>query len=249
MLLSQQYSTGTIRETFQDHLLVDQQLYLAVAIDGTGPEGLNDAVKAAENARSFLNSISHVTSADEVLPRLCQSLTDVSADAATLKNVSGKAAIWLHRGRIAVLVSGTCSAAIRKSAKEKWQIIKNDTLDLAITAEMLVLIGTEGFSRISDNRSLLETLDACIFGNPETLARLNEKAGSIYEGDDRSLILIETEEADKKAGEPHELELFEHFNREFKFRLWAPLTLLATASAASLLLAKRLLKLWRNFSK
>lgn len=247
MLFAQTSSTGTIRETFQDHLLVDKQLNLAVIIDGTGPEGAAYAAGKAEKAHGFLSSICHVTGSNDALTRLCEAFT-ITEDAKAVQ-VAGSSAAWMHRGRLTVFASGTCLAALRKSAKEQWQIIKNDTIDIEIAPEMLILLGTEGISRISDSPALLEALDTCIYGNAETLARLNDAAGAIYEGDDRSLILIETEESDKKAGEPHEIELFEHYNREFSFKLWAPLTVLATASAASILLAKRLLKLWRNFSK
>ena len=57
-----------------------------------------------------------------------------------------------------------------------------------------------------------------------------------YDGDDRSAILISLEKSDLTAGEPHELELFEHFNKEYRFPLRAPL-LAAAGSALSGLLA------------
>ncbi len=56
----------------------------------------------------------------------------------------------------------------------------------------------------------------------------------VYDGDDRSAVLISLEKCDLTAGEPHELELFEHFNKEYRFPLWAPLAAVAGSALSAL---------------
>lgn len=248
MQILQSSTTGTIRDCIQDSILIDRQLNMAAVIDGTGPAGESAAIAASQTSLGFLRSIFHITGPEEVLSRLQESFGQPQKDLNETA-VSGKAAIWIHRGRLAVFASGTCIAAIRTSAGTRWKLLKNDSFETQVTPEMLVILGTEGFCRIAEHQKIQETLDECIYGNQETLLRLSSAADSIYEGDDRSLLLIETANDDLKAGEPHELELFEHYNREFKFPLWAPLSLLAAASAGSLFLIRRIFRLWQKFSK
>ncbi|HPT45447.1 MAG TPA: hypothetical protein PLM07_06075, partial [Candidatus Rifleibacterium sp.] len=86
--------------------------------------------------------------------------------------------------------------------------------------------------------------------------RLNDFAAdnaAIYDGDDRSAILFILEASDVKAGEPREIELFEHCNREFSVPIWVPLAAAAgtTISGAYALfrLRKHLPLIMRSLGK
>jgi hypothetical protein len=71
-------------------------------------------------------------------------------------------------------------------------------------------------------------------------------AAGLYDGDDRSIVLIKIDPADLKAGEARELELIEHYNRQISFPIWLPLSLAGLLAAAGAFAWKKLQWFLRN---
>ena len=149
------------------------------------------------------------------------------------------AAVWVNRGVLAAFTDGHCAVAC---SNDDWRLQKNICLAMPVQPGQALLLCSEGFSAPMAGRSTHQTNPVLPEGqiSTETLQTTLEafagEVARVYDGDDRSAILISLEKRDLTAGEPHELELFEHYNKEYRFPLWAPL-LAAAGSALSALFA------------
>ena len=240
---------GTIREQNQDYLLIDAKLCLAIVADGSGPHGLLAAELAARSIWNRINDIAPVTGSSEVEHRLKEAVELAKANlTADSKTSSGNeyssepvslAAAWVSRGVLAAFADGHCAAA---GSDKQWQLQSNTSLAMPVQPGQAFLLCSEGFSAPIAGRLTHQASPVLPEGQISTenlQTALEAFAGEIaraYDGDDRSAILISLEKRDLTAGEPHELELFEHFNKEYRFPLWAPLAA-AAGSALSALFA------------
>ncbi len=240
---------GTIREQNQDYLLIDAKLCLAIVADGSGPQGLQTAEAAARGIWNRINDVAPVTGSNEVEYRLKEAVelarAGLTADSKTssgneyVPETVSLAAVWINRGVLAAFADGHCAIAC---SDRLWQLQSNASLAVPIQPGQAFLICSEGFSAPMSGRLTHQASPVLPEGqiSAENLqTALEAFAGEVaraYDGDDRSAILISLEKRDLTAGEPHELELFEHYNREYRFPIWAPL-LAAAGSALSALFA------------
>ncbi|GAB1355547.1 hypothetical protein MASR1M12_42920 [Erysipelotrichia bacterium] len=242
---------GTIREQNQDYLLIDARLRLAIIADGSGPRGLQAAEIAARSIWNRINDIAPVTGSNEVEYRLQEAVeqANTASDNDLGFGTVSIAAVWVNRGVLAAFTNGHCAVAC---SINQWQLQRDTTLAIPVQPGQAFLLCSEGFSAPMAARLMHQASPALPEGqiSAENLqTALEAFAGEIaraYDGDDRSAILISLEKSDLTAGEPHELELFEHFNKEYRFPLWAPL-LAAAGSALSGLLA--LFRMCRHLPK
>ncbi len=170
---------------------------------------------------------------------------DHSADSKTcsdheyFREAVSLAAVWINRGVLAAFADGHCALTC---SDNQWQLQNNTSLAMPVQPGQAFLLCSEGFSapiagRLTHQAS--PVLPDGQIGKENLQTALEAFAGEIarvYDGDDRSAVLISLEKGDLTAGEPHELELFEHFNKEYRFPLWAPLAA-AAGSALSALFA------------
>jgi len=236
---------GTIREQNQDYLLIDAKLFLAIVADGSGPHGLLAAELAARSIWSRINDIAPVTGSNEVEYRLKEAVdlakADLMADSETRYGFeSGPesvslAAVWLSRRVLAAFSDGHCAVA---SSDNNWKLQKKTCTSMPVQPGQTFLLCSEGYSAVLAGQQTQQNSPTLPEGQvtaEDMQTALEAFAGEIariYDGDDRSAVLISLEKQDLTAGEPHELELFEHFNKEYRFPLWAPL-LAAAGSALS----------------
>lgn len=149
------------------------------------------------------------------------------------------AAAWVNRGVLATFADGHCAVAFND---DQWLLKKNTNLTMPVQPGQAFLLCSEGFSAPITGGLMHQTSpdlpkgQICTENLQTTLEAFAGDIAKVYDGDDRSAILIGLEERDLTAGEPHELELFEHYNKEYRFPLWAPL-LAAAGSALSALFA------------
>ncbi len=239
MITASVSQAGSIREQNQNYLLVDARLHLAILSDGRGPNGRTVAETVARELWKRIDEIAPVTSGHENESRLNEAVElakaacnnmDMQAD-----NVS-VSAIWLNRGIIAAITNGRCALA---QSSSDWTLQRNSGLSLPVQPGQAFMLCSEGISALTAGKPV-----ATFVINPsdsrqtseESLQRqlenfVNELALT-YDGDDRSAILIFLESSDISAGEPHELELFEHYNKEYTIPLWAPIAAAAGATAS-----------------
>jgi len=232
--------TGSIREQNQDYLLIDSQINFAIIADGSGPAGATAAETLARSIWERIREIAPVTAGDENETRLTEAIAIARNNCETggfANNNVSTAVLWINRGIVAVAADGRC--AFSASASD-WQLQTTQVLTLPVQPGQSILLCSEGIAfspaKLSPDFSPLRVAEEQ--QSEETLsARLKAFVGSVaneYDGDDRSAILVYLEKADITAGEPHELELSEHINKEYSFPLWAPVAVAAGAAASGL---------------
>ncbi len=241
MITASVSQTGSIREQNQDHVLIDAKLCLAILADGSGPQGLQAAEATAREIWKRISEVATVTSSRENEQRL-QEAMEMAAQACShfFKDNTdvSTAVIWLNRGSLVASANGRCAIA---TSAASWNLQQNAVLSIPVQPGQAILLCSEGIvaplhsgKTETFNINLSETADQTKDYLQTGLESFISKVANAYDGDDRSAVLIFLEKSDLTAGEPHELELFEHYNREFSFPLWAPLAAAAGTAASGL---------------
>lgn len=240
-MLAQSFSqTGSIRENNQDHLLIDPELRLAIIADGQGAAGKVLAEQTATAMHQRLREIAPVTGGDENLYRLseayelaCQTVSrpgDPRCDVA---------AAWISRGTVAVFATGTCRLLISTPDNSEWR----EQREFAMPASdgMATLLVSEGAAAALSSLQLQPALNGMLAQtDTENFTAFANQTTAVYDGDDCSAILLRLDQADLTAGTPHEIELFEHYNRSYSCKLWVPLSIVGCVGLAALASASKL---------
>lgn len=233
--------TGSIREQNQDYLLIDSKINLAIIADGSGPDGMQAAETVSRAIWERIREVAPVTAGVENEARLAEAIEMGRSNCEPLTygpNNVEVAALWVNRGIVAVTAGNRCAFS---SSANGWQLQTQKQLTLPVQPGQFFLLCSEGLafspgSETSQNLSLFD-FTAQVPSEETLTEKLQAFVGSVaqqYDGDDRSAILVCLEKSDITAGEPHELELFEHLNKEYSFPLWAPLAAAAGAAASGL---------------
>ncbi|NCB38948.1 MAG: hypothetical protein EOM80_09270 [Erysipelotrichia bacterium] len=229
---------GTIREQNQDFVLVDEKLRLTLVVDGNGPAGTAVAKQAAERIRGRVSEVAAVTGANESLYRLQEAVDGAAVFCKTIEPLSSfsLAALWFNRGVVSIIASGRCTAI---STDTDLHILRQSAISAPIKPEQNYLLCSEGFTPVLDDKTMQEFLRQNLVEEslPEAF---NLQAAAVYDGDDRSAVLVCLEPADLRVGEPREIVLFEHYDKEYSFPVWALLSVCAAACAG---IAATLIKL------
>jgi len=231
--------TGSIREDNQDYLLIDSDLRLAIIADGHGVAGKALAEHTAATIRQRLREIAPVTGSDENLHRLHEAY-DLAVSHAELDGGSrcDIAAVWINRGIAAVFATGTCRLL---SARPERNWLEQREFATPVESGTALLLASEGAAAALSSQQLQAALsDMLANTGVESFSAFEQQTTAIYDGDDCSAILLRLDQTDLTAGIPHEIELFEHYNRAWSFKLWQPLALAAATGLATLAAARKL---------
>lgn len=247
MLAVTHIATGSIREQLQDCFLVDDSLRLLIVADGHGPGGLTAAQKAIDIVVQRMREVAAITSPGENAMRLEEALNMALDSFNDSDSKANLAMVFINRGMVAAAASGQCVVLNWCIADLKPVIVKNRIATWPVQEKQNILLGSEGFVKILDHSEITDLLLAADEVNSDLIQSLADQADKLYDGDDRCIILLQTDKADLKAGEPRELELFEHYHREISMPLWAPLAVGAGLSTVAALLAKYLQRWWRHY--
>lgn len=233
--------TGSIREDNQDYLLIDSDLRLAIIADGHGVAGKALAEYTAVSIRQRLHEIAPVTGSDENLHRL-QEAYDLAIAATPAEIDAGSrcdiAAAWINRGTAAVFATGTCRLL---SARPQQNWLEQREFAIPVETGTAILLASECAAAALSSQQLQAALNGMLANTEaESFSAFEQQATAIYDGDDCSAILLRLDQADLTAGIPHEIELFEHYNREYSCKLWLPLSLAAATGLATLAAARKL---------
>lgn len=242
---------GTIRDQNQDFITVDEKLRLAVIADGNGPQGAAIAELTTKAICSRLSEIAPVTSGPETGYRLQEAVElAISSCAAEFDPASSvaHAVIWINRGVVAAIAAGHCAIA---TSNDNWQMQMNKYWEFPVQASQDYMLCSEGITTIyrkapelpvnPDSNNHCEESHTSV---QELLEAFTRRAAATYDGDDRSAILIRLDKSDITAGEPHEIELFENYSKEYHFPLWAPIATVAGIAASGLFAAFKFKKYW-----
>jgi len=233
--------TGSIRDDNQDYLLVDPDLRLAIIADGQGAAGKALAEHTARAIRQRLREIAPVTGGDENLHRLHEAY-DLAIAAAPPELINSGfcdiAAVWITRGITAAFATGTCRL-LAALPGQHW-LEQRESATPVETGTILLLVSEGAAAALS-----AQQLQPALNGIPadtgtESFKAFEQQTTAVYDGDDCSAILLRFDPTDLTAGIPHEIELFEHYNRAWSFKLWQPLSLAAAAGLATLAAARKL---------
>lgn len=233
--------TGSIRDDNQDHLLIDSDLRLAIIADGHGIAGKALAEYTANAIFQRLREIAPVTGSDENLHRLHEAYD--LAIAATPAELAGSsrcdiAVTWINRGIAAVFATGTCRL-LSALPEQSW--LEQREFAITATAGTSLLLASEGAAAALSSQQLQPALNGMLAAaDDDSFATFEQQTTSVYDGDDCSAILLRLDQTDLTAGIPHELELFEHYNRAWSFKLWQPLALAAATGLATIAAARKL---------
>lgn len=241
-MLAQSFShTGSIRDDNQDYLLLDSDLRLAIIADGHGIAGKTLAEYTANAIRQRLREIAPVTGGDENRHRLHEAYDLAIAAAPPGPAVDGHcdiAAVWINRGIAAVFATGTCRL-LSALPQQNW--LEQREFALPVTAGTTLLLVSEGAAAALSSQQLQPALNSILSApEAESFSAFEQQTTAVYDGDDCSVILLRLDQTDLTAGIPHEIELFEHYNREYSCKLWLPLSLAAGAGLATLAAARKL---------
>lgn len=233
---------GSIREDNQDYLLVDSELRFAIVADGDGAIGKSLAKQTATAIHQRLREIAPVTGGDENLHRLKEAL-ELARQALTTENAARSrcdiAAIWINRGTAALLATGTCRLLSSSASSDDWR--EQREFALPVSADTSLLLASEGTATALNSQQLLPALNSILSqDDPESFAAFEQQTTAVYDGDDCSALLIRLDASDLTAGIPHEIELFEHYQREYSFKLWMPLAIAAGTGLIGLAAARKL---------
>ena len=234
---------GSIREDNQDCLLIDSELHLAIIADGHGPTGKAAAKLIAFKICQRLSEIAAVTGGDENLHRLHEAFElarKLCSEQFSADDICDIAAVWINRGTVAVFATGACRLLTNHPGIRDWQ--EQREFAMAVSPGMSLLLTSEGAAAALSSQQLQPVLNTLL--NEEEaeqhFADFSQQATTVYDGDDCSAILLRLETADLTAGIPHELELFEHYSREYSFKLWQPLSLAGCVGIAAVAAALKL---------
>jgi len=211
---------GSIRDDNQDYLLTDSDLRLAIIADGHGIAGKALAEYTARTIFQRLREISPVTGCDENLHRLQEACNLAIADAPP--EIAGGsrcdiAAAWVNRGTAAVFSTGTCRL-LTAMPDQHW--LEQREFALPVEAGAALLLVSEGAAAALSSQQLQPALNCMLTTNDvESFTAFEQQTTSVYDGDDCSAILLRLDPTDIVAGIPHEIELFEHYNRTWSFKL------------------------------
>ncbi|PKL49359.1 MAG: hypothetical protein CVV42_06610 [Candidatus Riflebacteria bacterium HGW-Riflebacteria-2] len=232
--------TGSIRDDNQDHLFVDPDLRLAIIADGHGLAGKRLAEYTAAAVFQRLREIAPVTGGDENLFRLREAF-ELASQNATPELTNSRcdvAAAWISRGTVAVFATGACRL-LSALPEQNW-LEQREFAVPAATGTALMLV-SEGAAAALSSQQLQPALNGMLAAtNVNGFATFEQQTTSVYDGDDCSAILLRLDETDLTAGIPHEIELFEHYNRAYSCKLWLPLSIAAGAGLATLAAARKL---------
>lgn len=233
--------TGSIRDDNQDYLLIDHDLRFAIIADGHGAAGKALAEHTASAIRQRLREIAPVTGNDENLYRL-QEAYDLAGAAAPPDLAGGGlcdiAAVWINRGIAAAYATGTCRLLAALPGKH-W-LEQRESLTPVETGTVLLLV-SEGAAAALSAQQLQPSLNGIPADTgTESFKAFEQQTTAVYDGDDCSAILLRLDPTDLTAGIPHEIELFEHYNRTYSCKLWLPLSLAAATGLATLAAARKL---------
>jgi serine/threonine protein phosphatase PrpC len=231
---------GTIREDNQDYLLVDRKLCLAVLADGSGADGRVAAENIANAVLARINEIGPITSGHENAYRLNEAI-ELAVKNADQNGVMASslsiAVLWANRGVLAAVARGSCALA---SAAENWSLKKNSEFSLPVQPGQSFILCSEGIAAAAPVEKLRAFAGAIEEKGPPDLLDLQQQLETLstdlaqnYDGDDRSVVMVFLENSDISAGQPHEIELFEHYNKEYTIPLWAPIAAAAGAAAST----------------
>lgn len=231
--------TGSIRDENQDYLLIDHALRLAIIADGHGVAGKELAERTATAIFQRLREIAPVTGSDENQYRL-QEAYDLAISAAQPDVAAGTfcdiAAVWINRGIAAVFASGTCRL-LSALPGQNW--LEQREFAIPVEAGVAIMLVSEGAAAALSSQQLQPSLNSMLTStDAESFAAFEQQATSVYDGDDCSAILLRLDQSDLRI--PHEIELFEHYNRTYSCKLWLPLALAAGAGLASLAAVRKL---------
>lgn len=249
MIIATCSQAGTIRDHNQDVILVDAKLRLAIITDGNGPQGKAAAELAAKAIWARINEIAPVTSGPESEHRLQEAIELAAQSCAaelSMTSVAEPAAIWVNRGVVAGVASGHCAIA---TDIDEWKMLMSRSFSFPVQAGKNYLLCSEGITaiyrkaeKLPVNYKLGNRSESSESNEQAQLEAFAQQAAATYDGDDRSAILIRLDKSDITAGEPHEIELFENYNKEYNFPLWAPLAAAVGIAASSLFAAFKLKK-------
>lgn len=241
--------TGSIRDDNQDHLLLDSDLRLAIIADGHGAAGKTLAEYTANAICERLREIAPVTGSDESRHRLHEAYNLAIAAAPTGLAVGAHcdiAAVWINRGIAAVFATGTCRL-LSALPQQNW--LEQREFALPVAAGIALLLVSEGAAAALSSQQLQPALNDLLTAantntdvesNVDSFTAFEQQTAAVYDGDDCSAILLKLDQTDLTAGIPHEIELFEHYNRTWSCKLWLPLSLAAGAGLATLAAARKL---------
>lgn len=226
-------------------MLVDEKLRLTLVVDGNGPAGTAVAKQAAERIRGRVAEVAAVTGANEGLYRLQEAVDEAAVFCKTIEPLSSfsLAALWFNRGVVSIIASGRCTAI---STDTDLHILRQSAISAAIQPEQNYLLCSEGFTPVLDDKTMQEFLRQNLVLPLVNLVEeslpeaFNLQAAAVYDGDDRSAVLVCLEPTDLRVGEPREIVLFEHYDKEYSFPVWALLSVCAAACAG---IAATLIKL------
>ncbi len=233
--------TGSIRDDNQDHLLIDPDLRLALIADGQGFAGKKLAGHIAAAIHQRLREIAPVTGSEESLHRLKEA-HDLAIAAATpeLKASSNCdiAAVWINRGTAAVFTTGTCRLLTARP-EQNW--LEQHEFSFPVETGTAILLVSEGAAAALSSQGLQPSLSGMLTDSgTDSFTAFEKQTTVVYDGDDCSAILLRLDQTDLTAGIPHEIELFEHYNRTYSCRLWLPLSLAAATGLATIAAARKL---------
>ncbi|MBU1108940.1 MAG: hypothetical protein KKB51_19840 [Candidatus Riflebacteria bacterium] len=234
--------TGSIRDDNQDHLLVDSELRFALIADGHGPDGRAAAMLTASTIHQRLSEIAPVTGDGESLHRLREAYElaqKACNEQFTTQSRCDIAAAWTNRGTVAIFATGACRLLSTQSDTSDW--LEQREIEMPAHTGMSLLLTSEGTAAALSSQQLQPALNILIEQSDATgFEAFSQQTTAVYDGDDCSAILLKLETADLTAGNPHEIELFEHYNREYSFKLWMPLSLAGCIGLAAVAAAIKL---------
>ncbi|MEW6708577.1 MAG: hypothetical protein AB1403_02050 [Candidatus Riflebacteria bacterium] len=252
MKCQSQTATGSIRDHNQDFWLINEKAGLAMISDGTGPEGARAAKELLKLASGLLLENAHVFSAEEAPQKLAEAFAEAQKRNGThlTESIKGFAALWLHRQQISLVWSGSCrvESAARFCGKIADRIPEIRLVSLPIQPGAAFMLSSEGVALALTNQYFAGIVhDLCREPVGEKLDFFWSELARDYDGDDRTMLLIEVESTDRNLGCPKEFELFTDFDRQFSIPLWLPASLGAIFSMTGLwLLRKAYLSLKEN---
>jgi hypothetical protein len=252
MLTSKKTAAGTIRDKNQDFVLIDVSAGFAMVVDGTGPNGSGAARLLAQRILESLRANSHVFSGSEASDRLGRTICEEGESISALYpfSIAGFAAIWIHRGQVALAQSGKSSiiSNLKPAFKKGKETPGISTASLPATAEAKFILSSEGLNFAYKNdylKNIIETVLADF--KPEQIQFFWNEAEKIYDGDDRSMVTIQIQSADLDLGVPHEIELFTDVDRQFAIPLWLPASFLGGFGLFALYMAKKVFGIIKAF--
>ncbi|GEM_PF-1282084 len=237
-------ATGAIRDHNQDFWLINERGGLAMIADGTGPEGALAAKELLQLSSDLVLENAHVFSAEEAPQKLAEAFADTQKrnGAHLIDSIKGFAALWIHRQQISLVWSGSCrvESAARFCGKIADRIPNIRLVSLPVEPSAAFMLSSEGVALALKNQYFAGlTHDLCREPVGEKLEFFWSELERDYDGDDRTMLLIEIESTDRSLGCPKELELFTDFDRQFSIPLWLPASLGAIFSMTGLWLLRK----------